>query len=280
MSHLPEMEVLRKDLDKEVVGKRIKDATVRTASLVRRHKNRPDFVNAVVGRKISAVRRRGIWMLIDLDDATSLCVRLGPEGSLTRETASAEAGSQTQVVLTFTTGGALHLVDPDKAAELFVLPTADIETNEELAPGGIDPLAGTFTWHAFGQQLTSRKQPLKGLLLDESFILGLGDLYADEILWSAGLAGARASDTLSSQEVRRLYRALFEVLYEAVKQGGTSEASSSGDHTDLFGEPGEYGTHLNVHGRAGEPCPRCRRPVTLAELPGGLHLYHCAACQT
>ena len=279
MSHLPEIEVLRKDLDKEVVGKRIKDATVKIAGLVRRHRNRPDFVAAVVGRKIEAVRRRGVWVLVDFDDATSLCVKLGPEGSLTRETANADPGGQTQVVLTFTTGGALHLVDPDKAAELFVLPTDAIEGHEDLAPGGIDPLAGTFTWHAFGQQLTSRKQPLKTLLLDETFVLGLGDLYADEILWSAGLGGARTSEGLSSQEVRRLYRALFEVLYEAVKQGGTSESTAAGDHTDLFGEPGEYGSHLNVHGRDGQPCPRCRRPIAHEDLGDGVWLYHCPACQ-
>ncbi len=278
MSHLPEVEVLRKDLEKEVVGKRVKDVSVKTAKIVGRHRHRPDFIAALDGRKIEGVRRHGTWLLFDLDDRATLCAHLGDQAVMTRETATAESGPHTQVVVTFTTGGALHLVDPGKTSRLFVAPTEGVEHLEELVPGGIDPLSGAFTWHAFARYLAGRHAALKSLLVDETFILGLGDLYADEILWSAGLAPDRRSDALSSQEVRRLYRALFEVLYEAIKQGGTADLEAEGEHTDLFGEPGDYGSHLNVHGRAGEPCPRCRRPVVHTEVEG-VGAYHCSSCQ-
>lgn len=278
MAYLPEVEVLRKDLEKEVVGKRVAEVTVKTAKLVKRHRHRPDFIAALEGRKIEAVGRRGTWLVLDLDDATSLCVRTAPQAVLSRETANAEPTPQTQVVIRFTTGGALHLSDPEKASQLFVAASDTLDDLTELAPGGIDPLSGTFTWQSFARYLQSRPTELKALLLDETFMLGLGDLYADEILWSAGLAPDRLPAALSSQEVRRLYRALFEVLYEAVKQGGTTEPEADGDHADLFGEPGAYGEQLRAHGRDGQPCPRCRRPIVHSTFDG-YEAYHCSSCQ-
>ncbi len=279
MTQLPEVEVIRKDLEKEIVGKRFKDLQVNTASMVGRHRNRPEFYKALDGRKVESVSRRGTYLLFDLDNDTVLIVKLGPDGVLTRETVNAEPRKHTQVVTTFTTGGALHLVDASKSSDLFVVDAGEVDDLDELSPGGIDPLSETFTWPAFAGELNTRQTRLKKLFVDETFILGLGDVYADEILWAAGLAGTRISNTLSSQEVRRLYRAIFEVLYEAVKQGGTSEGVE-GEHTDLFGERGDYGAYLKVFGREGEPCPRCRRPVARSRMETDLYSYHCTACQT
>jgi formamidopyrimidine-DNA glycosylase len=149
-----------------------------------------------------------------------------------------------------------------------------------LTPGGIDPLADTFTWPAFATELKSRRTGLKKLFVDESFIQGLSDVYSDEILWSAGLAATRVSNTLTSQEVRRLYRAIFEVLYEAVKQGGTSSEAVDGAHTDLFGEEGDYADQIKVHHRAGQPCSRCRRLIERTRIDTDLYSFHCPSCQT
>ena len=242
---------------------------------MRRHRNRPHFAGALEGRKIEGVGRRGTWLLFALDGGVTLVVGLRSQAQLSREPATADPAAHTQAVVTFTTGGALHLVDPDEAAEMFVVDTARLDDVPEVNPGGIDPLAGTFTWHSFGTSLVSRAQALKSLLVDESFVLGLGDLYSDEVLWTAGLAGSRRSDRLSSQEVRRLYRALFEVLYEAVKQGGAGEMPA----VDAFAEGSEFPEQLKVHGRAGEPCLRCRRPIHLGEVEGH-RIYHCPSCQT
>ncbi len=277
MTHLPEVEVLRKDLEKEVVGKRVKDVTVAAPAVVARHRNRPEFVRALTGHKIEALTRRGTALVFELDADASLVVRLGSHGTVTRETVNADAGRHTLVVATFTTGGALHVLDPSKDGEVFVVPTAQLGEIPELSPVGIDPLTDTFTWPALGRQLRSRNAALKQVLVDPDFIVGLGDLYSDEILWVAGLSGTRSSARLSSQEVRRLYRAVQEVLYEAVKQGGTSEGSAEpGD--DLF--EGEYGDFLKVSGREGQPCARCRQPVALLALEGGLQMYCCPNCQT
>jgi formamidopyrimidine-DNA glycosylase len=277
VTQLPEVEVIRKDLEKEVVGKRFKDITVKTPGIVARHRNRPEFVKALQGHKIEAVSRRGTRLLFELDADAVLVVQLGAQGSLTRETANEEAGRNTQVVATFTTGGALHYTDPGRDGALFVTDAGELAGIPELSPGGIDPLADTFTWPAFSQELKHRNAPLRRILLDESFIVGLGDVYADEILWAAGLSGTRLSGSLSSQEVRRLYRAVLEVLYEAVKQGGTTDAAGA-DTPDEFGES-EYGEFLKVYGREGHACARCRQPVHKGEIEGR-ESYYCAQCQT
>lgn len=276
MTQLPEVEVMRKDLEREVVGKRIKDVEVATAGLVSAHRNRPEFYKALQGRKVTSVSRRGTHLVFGLDDGKSLVARMGSQAAMTRETATEEGGQDTRFIATFTTGGALHYTDPDLDGELLVVATDDLPAVEGLAPEGIDPLTDTFTWHSIGRQLAARAAPLKTLLVDHAFIVGLGDLYSDEILWTAGLSGTRRSDTLSAQEVRRLYRAILEVAHEAVKQGGTSDSEFADE--DL--ESGDYGDFVRVYGREGRPCARCRQPVALTHLDRDTAMYHCPNCQT
>ena len=277
---LPEVEVIRKDLEKEVSGKRFKDVTVSSEALVSRGADGNELASALREQKIEAVARRGTYLLFALDNGTTLVLRLGTDAVITRETVNAEPDRDVALLAVFTTGGALHLHDANGASELFVIRSQDLDSVPELSTGGIDPLADTFTWHAFAAELKSRRTGLKKLFCDGTFILGLGDLYSDEILWAAGLAGSRVSNTLTSQEVRRLYRALFEVLYEAVKQGGTSSNDLDGEHTDLFGEKGDYGEQIKVFGKEGEPCPRCRRAVSRTRIDTDLYTFHCGSCQT
>jgi formamidopyrimidine-DNA glycosylase len=276
VTQLPEVEVTRKDLEREIVGKRLKEVTVKTASLVTHHRNRPELYKALEGRKVEAISRRGTTLAFELDDEHTMVLRFGSNAALTRETATAEPAKDVQVVTVFTTGGALHYHDVEKDGEIFVVPTEELSALPVFAPGGIDPLADQFTWPAFSQQLTARRRKLKPLLVDESFMVGLGDLYADEILWAAGLAGSRESHTLSSQEVRRLYRAILEVLYESVKQGGTAEAPEG----DLDEDAGDFADHIKVFQREGLPCARCRQPVQHGEIEDGVEAYFCRQCQT
>ena len=273
MTQLPEVEVIRKDLERDIVGKRFKDVTVKSAGVVARHRNRPEFCKALMGRRIGAVGRRGTALVLQLDDDAALVVRLGPQGSVSRETATAGPGRHTQVVASFTTGGAIHVVDPAGEAELYVLEGDALAALDGLAPSGIDPLAETFTWPAFSRRLVARNAPLKLVLVDDDFVVGLGELYSDEILWAAGLSGERSSAGLSSQEVRRLYRAVLEVLFEAVKQGGTETASEVTDNLE------ESAGFVKVYGREGEPCARCRQPIRRGSIDGRLSFY-CANCQT
>ncbi len=277
MSQLPEVEVMRRDLERDVVGKRFKDIDVRAPSLVTRHRDGTDFAQALVGERVAGVSRRGVHLTLQLDGGSALVIRMGRQGSLSRETASAEGGRNTQFVATFTTGGALHYSDTGDDGEFFVVPRAEVDALPELSKTGIDPLAETFTWRAFGQELVRRDVPLKTLLLDPTFVVGLGDLYSDEVLWAAGLSGRRSSSSLSSQEVRRLYRSLLEVLYEAVKQR-TADGLPAPEEEDDDEPEGEG--WLRVWGRTGLPCVRCRQPIRHDDIVDGTPSYYCGNCQT
>ena len=139
MIELPQAEVLRKDLEKDVVGKRVKEVTVKAAGLVPRHRTRPGFVDALVGRKIESVTRRGVHLVFGLDDDHSLVATLAGGSSLTRETASTRPGPAAQLVATFTTGGALHYNDEEGRGEFAVLATAELDEIPELGKLGVEP---------------------------------------------------------------------------------------------------------------------------------------------
>ncbi len=279
MLELPEVEVLRKDLEKEVVGKRVKDVDVRTPSIVRPlHRNRPEFVKALEGRKVEAARRRGSLILLDLDEDVSWVIDPGDGGSLHRETATEEPGSDTHLTVSFTIGGALHL---SEVADEPTMKTGVVETEHALesvgvSPDALDLLDDNPTWMEFGRFLAAADKPLKLLLIDPTYIVGIGPVYSDEILWEAGLRHDHPSARLSTQEVRRLYRATQEVIVAAMKAAGSSLDEAEVDL--LVDEEGESAEHLRVYGRDGKPCSRCRRPIVRTRLKKGVYTYHCEQC--
>lgn len=278
MRELPEVETIRRELDKEVSGKRIKTVDVHTTmSALPGHPNKKNFTSRLEGTKVKNVARRGLVILVNLDSSDTLVFDPGTGGWAQKVAAKDELAKPTLVSITFTQGGQLRLLDASGTATLSVLPTDDFDTElPELATLGLDPVETPVSWTLFAEMLRGQKTKLKNFLLDQTIIVGLGDLYADEILWSAGLSGSRESHTLSAQEVRRLYRAVLEVLYEAVKQGGTAEVSD-GDPEE---EMGDFGDHIKVFQREGLPCARCRQPIFHDQIAKGLWSYHCKQCQS
>jgi len=278
MPELPAVEVMRRDLEREVVGQKINGVEVTGTRSVRRHKNKKEFVDVLVGRKITAAQRRGKYLILKLDGSDALVVHLGMSGQLLRaKSAREKAPKHTHVVITFTQGGLLRFVDPRTFGEMFVTEYDEIDQQvDELAHLGIDPLETALSWDLFGRMLAERKTKLKPLLMDQKFIAGIGNVYSDEILFEAGLKWERQSDSLSEQEVRRLYRAISETLQGAVKYRGSSLADEG--YVDLFGKPGEYQDHHQVYGREGESCNRCRRPIHRARY-SNRSTFYCDACQ-
>jgi formamidopyrimidine-DNA glycosylase len=277
MPELPEVEVLRRDLEKEVVGKKIKTVEVAGLRSIRRHKQKKEFIVALEGHKIVSVARRGKYLVLRLDGSEALIVHLGMSGQLLRaKSARDKAPKHTHVVITFTQGGLMRFVDPRTFGEMFITNYDELEQVEELAHLGLDPLETALSWELFGRMLADRKMRLKALLMDQKFIAGIGNIYSDEILFQAGLRWDRMSDSLSQQEIRRLYRAIVETLQDAVKHRGSS--LSDEQYRDLFGQLGEYQHHHQVYDREGEPCFRCRRPLVRARF-SNRSTFFCEACQ-
>ena len=277
MAELPEIETLRREIERDVVGKRIKMVEVTEKRVVSRHPTTKDFVERAEGTKIVGTSRVGSLLLFELDSEASMVADIAKGGNLVRAAAKDELPEATTAVFTFTQQGQLRLIDPTGSAELAIVePGALEEWFSQVAELGLDPVDKPMSWTVFGELLMSRKMKLKELLTDPGTIVGIGPVYSDEILFSAGLRYDRLSNSLSTQEIRRLYRALVETLHDAVKHRG----SSVGEHpyVDLHGEPGEYQSLHQVYGLDKEACRRCRAPLSRAKF-AGKWTYFCKQCQ-
>jgi formamidopyrimidine-DNA glycosylase len=278
---LPEVEVVRRDLEKEVVGRRVKAVEVRphrnAMRVIRRHARRKEFADRLSGKKITKVDRRGKYVLLHLDDGDVLVVHFGMSGQFLRGTKRQSLPAHTHVVIEFQQGGDLRFIDPRTFGEMFVAAGDELGKVKELDHIAIDPLEDTFTWQEFSAELARRAARLKGLLMDQKFVSGLGNIYSDEVLFAAGLRHDRQSDTLSSQEVRRLYRAIREVVQDAIRYRGTTLDDEA--YVDLFGKPGEFQAELKVYGRKGLACRRCRTPIDVVKI-SGRNSYFCPQCQS
>lgn len=278
MPELVEIEVLRRDLEKEVVGRRIKDAEIRPGTnamkVVPKHGRRKEFTDLLEGAKVEKVERVGKKIVLDLDNDHVMLVDLGPGGQLLKTSASDEVAAHTHIIIPFTIGGQMRYLDPVKEGEVRVVPRAQADIPRDFA---IDPLEQMVAWQTFSQVLADKDVPMKELLMDETFICGLGDIYSDEILFTAGISHSRSSSKLSSQDVRRLYRALLEIMQDAIKARGTSYGEVP--FTDIHGDPGQFQLELKVYEREGEFCRRCRNSI-VKEKVGKWTTFFCPQCQT
>lgn len=281
MPALVEIEVIRRDLEREIVGRRIKDVEIKNnrnaMKVIPKHGRRKEFQALLEGAKIDRIDRAGKRIMLELDNGKVMMVDLGDTGQLLKTSASGSVETHTHLVVTFTIGGQLRLVDPKPSSEIFVGSPEEIEAQGYKSVEGIDPLEQQVTWPHFSGMLEEREQPMKDLLMDEKFIVGLGHLYSDEILWTAALRYDRPSNKLTSQDVRRLYRALIETLQDSLKARGTSWGSNA--FTDLTGVEGQYQIELKVFEREGEACKRCRTPIIKEKYRNGF-TYLCPQCQS
>lgn len=283
MPELPEIEILRRDLEKEVVGRRVKDVDVRPGTnsmkVIRRHGRRKDFADLLVGAKFERAERRGRRLVLGLDNGRAMVVDLGPDGRLLKTSSSDALAPHTHVVISFTIGGQLRYADPTKRGEVFVADAAEAESGNGLPRATLDPLDGqnALTWQHFYSLLEAHDAPLKDLLMNDEFVCGLGELYSDEVLFVAGIRHDRPANRLSSQDVRRLYRALMETMHDALKARGTSLGKNG--FRDLQGAAGSFQLELKVYERDGEPCPRCRHGIEKQPIDGTV-TYFCPQCQS
>jgi formamidopyrimidine-DNA glycosylase len=279
MPELPEVETIRRDLQGEVVGRKIKAVEVRNGRTVSRHPSAKQFRAQLEGRSIATINRAGTYILMVLDDGATLVVQLGSSGQFHRvKNVKVAKLPHTHAVITFTQGGQLRFVDPVSFGEMFVsaAPAEGERALPELAHLGFDPLEDIMSWEKFWVLLSSHNAQLKSLLMDQDFVAGIGNMYADEVLFAAGLRYDRQSNSLSSQEVRRLYRSMVETLAEAVKRRGSSSAGE--EYRDLFGESGDYQDQHQAFGREGLACRRCRSVIVKVKS-GGRANYFCDHCQ-
>lgn len=278
MAELPEIETLRHDLEREVAGKKIKEVSFASMKCLSRHKTRKQVTSKLEGAKISTVRRRGALLIFKLDNKSLFVIDLTEGGRVRKAAAKDAVPPHTQATFVFTQGAHVHVIDPaDGALQMSVTEPDELEGQyPALAEEGVDPVATPMSWVVFAGLLRSSDTKLRTLLTDPTKLVGIGELYADEILWDAGLKADRVANRLSSQEERRLHRSIVEIMHNAIKHRGTSVGDDP--FVDLAGEPGNYAEYLNVYERAGEACRRCRGVIVKRRV-AGRRTFACPDCQ-
>ena len=272
MPELPEVEVVRRGLEREVTGRDVTSVVVTGVRTVRRQPT-VELVARLRGATLGPAGRIGKFLLVPLDDgAETLVIHLRMSGQLLLTSPDWPVARHTHAVLGLADGRELRFVDPRTFGELFVAP-APVAALAHLGP---DPLSTGWSAAALGRSLAGRKGRLKLLLMDQRFVAGIGNIYSDEALFEARLRFDRPAGSLSGEEVGRLHRAVRSTLRQAVRFRGSSLRDAQ--YVDLFGAPGDYQSRHRVYGREGEPCPRCGGPVRRISL-GGRSTFLCETCQ-
>jgi formamidopyrimidine-DNA glycosylase len=270
MPELPEVETVVRGLRSPLNGRTITDVMVYWQRTIA-HPSPEEFARLVVGRRVTAVDRRGKYVVIELDRGF-LLIHLKMSGRLRLEPAAEPADKHVHVLFALDDGRHLRFHDVRKFGRMYAVDDP-AEVTAQLGP---EPLGDDFSLDLFRQLLLRRKGRLKSLLLNQHFVAGLGNIYADEALFAARLNPLRKADSLAPDEQARLYTAIRAVLERAVAGRGTT--LNDGGYVDARGEAGAYQEQIAVYGRAGEPCPRCAALIQRIVI-GGRSTHFCPRCQ-
>ena len=293
MPELPEVETVARDLQRWVAGATIAEVEVRWERTIRHPQPAARFAAELRGATISRVARRAKSVLVYLGDGRVLTVALRMTGALIVARAGTPDDQYARVVFHLADGRQLRYRDVRKFGRIGLWEGGGLlarrprtesrrvaEAREPARVGdvfarhGPEPLRSSFTAERLAERLRGRSARLKSLLLDQSFIAGVGNIYADEALWRARLHPLRRADSLTPPEVRRLHRATRAVL----RQGIANRGASFADYVGADGEPGENAERLSVYQRTGQPCLRCGRPISRLVV-GQRSTHFCPHCQ-
>lgn len=285
MPELPEVETIKRELDKALAGLTIKRAEVlweKTVAPLSVH----IFEKEIKEKKVKEIRRQAKILIIDFADSTALAVHLKMTGQLIfvgkktisgghpdNQTGEKQPSKYTRLIFEFTNGSHLYFNDLRKFG--WVRLVDDSQLNDLTKHIGVEPLSKLFTDQAL-VDIFKRfpNRTIKQLLLDQTLIAGIGNIYCDEACFLAKVLPTRKSNTLKSEQIKKLRETIISVLKLSIQKKGTS----SRNYRRSNGEPGGFVPHLNVYGRAGEPCKVCHHQIKKIKHAGrGTHF--CPHCQ-
>ncbi|MBG0815417.1 bifunctional DNA-formamidopyrimidine glycosylase/DNA-(apurinic or apyrimidinic site) lyase [Planomonospora sp. ID82291] len=280
MPELPEVEVVRRGLERWIAGRTVVRAEVLHPRAVRRHvPGAEEFAARLAGRTIGSAERRGKYLWLPLDGSDAILAHLGMSGQLLVVEPDAAPERHLRIRLGFADGGPeLRFVDQRTFGHVLVAPMTLRPSRwvpEPIAHIAADPFEDAFDDERFAVDLRRRRTEVKRALLDQSLISGVGNIYADEALWRARLHGTRPTDTLTRPKIAELLAAARAVMSEALAEGGTSFDSL---YVNVNGESGYFERSLAVYGRRDGPCRRCGTPI-VREAFMNRSSYSCPRCQ-
>lgn len=270
MPELPEVETTRRGIEPHAVGERICEVIVRRRDL---RQPVPESLDEVEGRRITAVGRRSKYLLVAIDDGTTLILHLGMSGSLRVASPSDAWKKHDHVGITLGNGKQLRFHDPRRFG-LLLRVSGNPEDHPLLRDLGPEPLGGAFTAASLAAACAKRSAAIKLVIMDAKVVVGVGNIYASEALFRAGIRPRTAARRVSKPRLAKLVTAIREVLTDSIEAGGTTLR----DFVSSDGEPGYFRQKLFVYDRKGEPCRVCGTPIRHAVI-GQRSTYWCPKCQ-
>ena len=275
MPELPEVETIRRDLEPELSGRVIIEVEVHKADIVLPPHDPDSFQRRLKGRRIVGVGRRAKYLLFHLDDDSILQVQLRMSGrfALGREAPDPAEFRHIAARLQLDDGRTLFYDDMRRLGGLRLLDRRDWEL--EATRLGPEPLEPGYRAADLARTLAATRSPVKNALMDQRRVAGIGNIYASEALFRAGVDPRRPGRDLGAHEVKRLHRTVRSVLREALQQAGTSFQN----YRAVNGRSGEFQFSLDVYGRDGEPCRKCGEPIERI-VQAGRSTFYCPSCQS
>ncbi len=272
MPELPEVEIIRRSLEKHLLGRQVLDTELRLPRQVKWPE--PDVFTAMVtGRHIVRLGRSGKYLLLFMDNGNELVFHLRMTGRLCY-TEEIDQDAYARIVFRLDHGGWLVYGDPRTLGAVYALKPGEEKRVQGLAEMGPEPLTERFSTDYLQKMLVGRRTKLKSFLLNQKMIGGIGNIYADEALFAAKLHPLRLAGSLSAVEAECLHTAVNEVIAAGIADGGTTFR----DYRDGDGNKGSHQQNLRVYGRKGKPCCSCGTPIEKI-MVGGRGTHFCPKCQ-
>lgn len=273
MPELPEVETIRRTLEQYVLNKTIAAVDVHWGKIIKEPDDTGKFKNLIIGQTIQKLDRRGKFLLFYLNDFV-LISHLRMEGKYSVHSLQDDIKKHTHVVFTFTDGQELRYNDVRKFGTMHLYPIGRELNEAPLKKLGPEPFDASFTFEYFKNKLQKTERLIKAVLLDQSVVTGLGNIYVDETLFKAGVHPLRRANTLNDSEIENIQKAAIATLAEAVELGGTTIRS----YVNSQGEMGMFQQELFVYGQDGEACKQCGKEIIKLKVAGrGTHI--CSSCQ-
>lgn len=273
MPELPEVEVLRRSLEPHLTGDRIERVVVSNPAL-REPVDPAALARHARGREVGALRRRGKYLLIDLEGGRTVVVHLGMSGRLTLVPGGTPPEPHEHVSFQLASGRRLRLRDPRRFGVVFALRTEEIPRDPHFVHLGVEPLEPGFSGELLAREAAGRRGPVKPFLMDATVVVGIGNIYATETLFRAGVHPMRSVARISSGRWDRIAGEAVRVLRRAIAEGGTT----LNDFADGEGRSGYFQVSLGVYDREGEPCPACGGGIRRI-VQAGRSTFYCPRCQ-
>ena len=269
MPELPEVETVRRAMERHLVGRSIR--RVATSDKKLRQPMPRKKLAELAGATFTAARRRAKFLLLDLDVGCSLLVHLGMSGNLLLRR---DGEKHDHVVFHLDRGLPLVYTDPRRFGMVLVQTPEQLGTNPFLVHLGVEPLERGFSAAYLAERCRDRSRPIKTMIMDNRIVVGVGNIYASEALFGAGIHPQRPAGSLDGNEIGALTRQIKKILRDAIRRGGTTISDYLGS-----GQGGLFQQRLAVYGRDGQPCRTCSAPVESLVM-AGRNTFYCPRCQT